>query len=312
MDRPPFDTMLYRSPFLRVASFRAEPDQPRFHDSGPTENHIFVFPRTSCIIQHADKAPFLASPSCVTFYNQGQAYTREALGGQGDHCEWFAIEPDTLSEVVQSFDPRAADHPDQPFRFDRGPSDPRSYLLQRLIVRHLTEEERPDPLFVEETVLRVFVRVATSAAKACGMAPVSSSPEAGSRHRELAEAAKIILHRQFREVLSLDEVAREAGSSVFHLSRVFRRQTGITLHAYQAHLRLIAALEAVAEPRADLTGVALDLGYSSHSHFTAAFRKAFGVTPSALRQAASARKLRELAQQIGGRETPAGGPAPCI
>lgn len=290
--------MLYRSPLLRVASFRAEPDQPRFHDSGPAENHIFVFPRTSCLIQHAGKAPFLASPSCVTFYNQGQVYTRETVEGQGDYCEWFAIEPGVLAEVVRSFDPRAADRPDQPFRFDHGPSDPKSYLLQRLIVRHLTEEERPDPLFVEETALRVFARVATHAAKAFGMAPAAPSPEAGSRHRDLAEAAKIILHRQFREALSLDEVAREAGSSVFHLSRVFRRQTGITLHGYQAHLRMIAALEAVAEPRADLTEVALDLGYSSHSHFTAAFRKAFGLTPSALRQAASARRLRELAEKL--------------
>lgn len=306
MDRPPFDTVLYRSPLLRVASFRAEPDQPRFSDSGPAENHIFVFPRTACVIQHADKAPFLASPSSVNFYNQGQVYRREALGGQGDHCEWFAIEPATLSEVVRSFDPQAADRPDQPFRFDHGPSDPRSYLLQRLVVRHLTEEERPDPLFVEETALRVFVRVATSAAEAFGLAPVSPSPEAGSRHRDLTEAAKIVLHRDFREALSLEEIAGETGSSVFHLSRVFRRQTGITLHAYQAYLRMTASLEAVAEPRADLTEVALDLGYSSHSHFTAAFRKAFGVTPSALRQAASARKLRELAQRIGGLKTPPG------
>lgn len=298
MDRPPFDTMLYRSPLLRVASFRAEPDQPRFNDSGPAENHIFVFPRTACIIQHEGKAPFLASPSSVNFYNQGQVYRREALAGQGDHCEWFAIEPATLREVVQSFDPGVADRPGQPFRFDYGPSDPKSYLLQRLIVRHLTEEARPDPLFVEETALRIFARVATSAAEAFGMTLASPSPEAGPRHRDLTEAAKIVLHRQFREALSLEEIARETGSSVFHLSRVFRRQTGITLHAYQARLRMIAALEAVAEPRADLTEVALDLGYSSHSHFTAAFRKAFGVTPSALRQAASGRKLRELALRI--------------
>ncbi|HSK78441.1 MAG TPA: AraC family transcriptional regulator [Thermoanaerobaculia bacterium] len=300
MDRPPFDTMLYRSPLLQVASFRAEPDQPRFNDSGPTENHIFVFPRTSCIIQHAGKAPFLAGPSCVNFYNQGQVYTREAVAGEGDYCEWFAIEPGVLREVVGSFDPSVSDHPDRPFRFDFGPSDPRSYLLQRLLVRHLTGEERPDPLFVEETALRVFARVATSAAKAAGMTPALPSPEAGSRHRDLAEAAKIVLQRQFREALSLPEVARETGASVFHLSRVFRRQTGMTLHAYQAHLRLITALEVVAVPEVDLTGVALDLGFSSHSHFTAAFRKAFGVTPSAIRQAASARKLRELAAQIEG------------
>lgn len=298
MDRPPFDTMLYRSSLLKVASFRAEPDQPSFNDSGPAENHIFVFPRTSCIIQHEGKAPFLASPGCVTFYNQGQVYTRRAVSGQGDHCEWFALEPGIIREVVRSFDPRVADRPDRPFLFDHGPSDPKSYLLQWLTVRHLEGEGRPDPLFVEETALCILARVVTNAAEAHGMSAARPSPEAGSRHRDLTEAAKAALHRGFREALSLEDVARESGTSVFHLSRVFRRQTGVTLHAYQAHLRLTAALEAVAVPEADLTDVALDLGYSSHSHFTAAFRKAFGVTPSAVRQASSRRRLRDLAEKM--------------
>lgn len=293
--------MLYRSPLLKVASFRAEPDQPRFNDSGPAENHIFVFPRTRCLIQHEGKAPFLSSPGCVTFYNQGQVYTRKAVAGQGDHCEWFAVEPRILREVVRAFDPQVAQRPDQPFFFDYGPSDPKSYLLQWLIVGHLQKETRPDPLFVEETALCLLARVVTNAAEAHGMTVPPPATEAGSRHRDLTEAAKAVLHRDFREALSLEDVAREAGTSVFHLSRIFRRQTGVTLHAYQAHLRLTAALEAVAVPEADLTDVALDLGYSSHSHFTAAFRKAFGVTPSAVRQASSKRKLRELAERLGER-----------
>jgi AraC-like DNA-binding protein len=34
----------------------------------------------------------------------------------------------------------------------------------------------------------------------------------------------------------------------------------------------------------DLTALAFDLGFSSHSHFSAAFRRAFGCTPSAFRE----------------------------
>jgi AraC-like DNA-binding protein len=37
-----------------------------------------------------------------------------------------------------------------------------------------------------------------------------------------------------------------------------------------------------------LTELALDLGYSSHSHFTDAFRREFGVSPAAFRAGASA------------------------
>lgn len=193
---------------------------------------------------------------------------------------------------------RIADRPTRPFPFDHGPSDAKSYLLQWLVVQHLKESARPDPLFVEETALCILARVVTNAAQARGTSAAPPSPASGFRHRDLTEAAKAFLLRGFREALSLEDVARESGTSVFHLSRVFRRQTGTTLHAYQAHLRLTAALEAVADPEADLTEVALDLGYSSHSHFTAAFRKAFGVTPSAVRQASSKRRLRELAETM--------------
>jgi AraC-like DNA-binding protein len=59
--------------------------------------------------------------------------------------------------------------------------------------------------------------------------------------------------------------------------------TATTLHAYRNQLRLRAALERVADPGSDLLSVAIDLGYSSHSHLSEAFRRTFKLTPSALR-----------------------------
>jgi AraC-like DNA-binding protein len=70
---------------------------------------------------------------------------------------------------------------------------------------------------------------------------------------------------------------------VFHLARIFKSRTGFSLHAYRNQLRLRSALERLREPNVDLTGIALDLGFSSHSHFTETFRRAFGKTPSAVR-----------------------------
>lgn len=83
-------------------------------------------------------------------------------------------------------------------------------------------------------------------------------------------------------------VARVAAAAAdvtrFRLCRMFRRLMGTTMHAYREGLRLRAALDALEDPRADLTSIALDHGYSSHSHFTAAFRRAFGVPPSRVRE----------------------------
>jgi AraC-like DNA-binding protein len=49
---------------------------------------------------------------------------------------------------------------------------------------------------------------------------------------------------------------------------------------------LSAALGEVLASSRGLTDIGVDLGFSSHSHFTATFRRAFGVTPSALRRGA--------------------------
>jgi AraC-like DNA-binding protein len=84
------------------------------------------------------------------------------------------------------------------------------------------------------------------------------------------------------------------GCTPFSLCRAVRAATGGTLHAWLVRLRLQVSLESVAEPRGDLTGIALDLGFSSHSHFTDAFRRAFGITPSAFRQHAVAADVSRL------------------
>ncbi|MBA3270667.1 MAG: helix-turn-helix domain-containing protein [Acidobacteria bacterium] len=47
------------------------------------------------------------------------------------------------------------------------------------------------------------------------------------------------------------------------------------------------------EPGVDLLATALDLGYSSHSHFTETFRRSFGITPSAVRGNLTATRVRE-------------------
>ena len=64
-----------------------------------------------------------------------------------------------------------------------------------------------------------------------------------------------------------------------YLTQVFQQVEGLPLYRYQLRLRLARALDLIAGHE-DLSGLAHDLGFSSHSHFTAAFRQAFGLTPS--------------------------------
>ena len=56
------------------------------------------------------------------------------------------------------------------------------------------------------------------------------------------------------------------------------------MHAYRLDLRLRAAMERIGDASADLSRLSLELGFSSHSHFTSVFRTRFGMTPSACRR----------------------------
>jgi len=100
------------------------------------------------------------------------------------------------------------------------------------------------------------------------------------------------------ENVSLDDVAAAVNASPFNFARIFQQQTGLPIHRYLTILRLRAALERIADPHVDITEIALDLGFSSHSHFTDVFRREFGETPSAIRQRQTKNAIREISKNL--------------
>lgn len=272
---------MFQSPLVRVGRWRCPAEHPIFVDSGPISETLFAFPRESVWIQHEGGDPFVADPNTVTYYNGGQVYSRQKLSRRGDMCEWFTVAPEAMTDAIAAHEPEAIDRPHRPFTFSHGPSDPASYLRQRLVFQHVSREQNADRLFVEEAVLGILGDVTRLAYERKGVAAV---PKKRRRDGDLVEAARDVIGRTFKENLSLSDVARAADSSVFHLARVFKARTGFSLHAYRTQLRLRAALERLAEPGVDLIDIALDLGFSSHSHFTETFRRSFGKTPSVVRQ----------------------------
>jgi len=273
---------VFESPLVRLGRWRCPADHPVFLDSGPTQEAFFVFPREAVWIQHEGQAPFVADANTVTYYNKGQVYTRHKLSAHGDRCEWFAVSPDAIAATLATHEPAAAGRPDVPFPFTHGPSDAESYLRQRMVFNHVSKERRHDRLFVEETVLSILADVTRLAYLHRG---VDSRPRPRRRRGvDAVEAARDTIARRFTENLSLSDVAAEAGASVFHLARMFRMRTGFSMHAYRNQLRLRAALPRLHDAVGDLTGLALELGFSSHSHFTEAFRRAFGKPPSLIRE----------------------------
>jgi len=278
--RRDIDVEVFASPVVRIGRWRCPADHPHFLDSGPASDALFVFPRDGVWIEHEGREPFVADANTVTFYNKGQCYRRRKLSVRGDQCEWFAVSPGVIAETLSTHEPAAIDRPHQPFPFTHGPSSAAVYLRQRTVFEHVSMEHRPDRLFVEEAVLSVLGEVTGLAYHQRDVKP------SRARHSDVdpIEAARDLIARRYRENISLVEIAREVGLSVFHLARTFKARTGFSLHSYRNQLRLRSALERLRERRVDLIDIALDLGFSSHSHFTETFRRAFGKTPSAVRE----------------------------
>ena len=98
----------------------------------------------------------------------------------------------------------------------------------------------------------------------------------------LIRRAKEVLHERLTDRLRLTEIAKEVGASPAYLTDLFTRTEGIPLHQYLTRLRIARAL--IELPHADdITALALELGFSSHSHFTYTFRREIGCTPSEFR-----------------------------
>lgn len=275
------DVVVYASALVRVGRWRCPADHPHFHDSGPITEPLFVFPREGVWIRHEGGEAFVADANTVTYYNRGQCYTRRRLSRRGDQCEWFAVSPEAIVETLAAHEPAAIDRPHRPFRFTHGPSDPDSYLRQRTVFEHVSRERNADRLFVDEAVLSILGDVTRLAYAHQGVTAAARARQ--RRDADLVEAARDVIARRFTENLSLSDIAREVGASVFHLARIFKARTGFTLHGYRNQLRLRAALARLGERGVDLIDIALDLGFSSHSHFTETFRRCFGKTPSAVR-----------------------------
>jgi AraC family transcriptional regulator len=91
------------------------------------------------------------------------------------------------------------------------------------------------------------------------------------------------LHAQAFDPIRMNQVARVAGRHEVHVAREFRRFYGTSVGAYLRKLRLESAAQRLAEPRADICEVALECGFSSHSHLCREFRQRFGITPAQYR-----------------------------
>ncbi|WDL98540.1 bifunctional transcriptional activator/DNA repair enzyme AdaA [Alicyclobacillus sp. ALC3] len=104
--------------------------------------------------------------------------------------------------------------------------------------------------------------------------PKQMSPDA-----EIANRVLEILTSRYQEALTLQELADELNVSPYHLQRTFKRFTGHSPAGGLRRIRMQRAQDYLRTTADSVGAIALRVGYESASHFSATFRKEFGICP---------------------------------
>jgi AraC-like DNA-binding protein len=253
------------------------------------ETHGIVFAETGVFMKHLGRnTAVVADRGHAVFFTTNRPYRVSHPLPGGDDCLVLELAPTALADALHAVDPESAERPEAPFRRPAVPLPPRVVARRRLL-HHRIVRGVATPLEVEEgaaALLRASVRASVE--------HVGVHSRDSARRGGIAESAQLIIASQVTTRWTLRTLAQLVGCSPFHLAHVFREVVGVSISQYQRRVRLGAALDELVDTDRGLSAIALDAGFTHHSHFSASFRRAFGMTPSALRRDATTRDVSRL------------------
>lgn len=291
-------TTLYESPLVGVHDYRCSLGLGGPAGEEESDADSIVLMRHGAFCKHFGSRSVTANVNQAAFFAKGSTYRVSHPADCGDRGTVFAVASRVLRDIVRELDPAVDEHPGDLFPFLTGPCAADVFWRHRELVMRLERAEPLEHLWADVTALQIVADVLESAFASHGSAGGPRRKETSADHAERAEAAKTYLAANLGEPVTLENVAAAVNASPFNFARIFQQQAGIPVHRYLTMLRLRASLERLAEGAEDITGLALDLGFSSHSHFTDVFRREFGVTPSEIRKKSRGTDLREMSKNL--------------
>lgn len=253
---------------VSVAQVSIRAQTPRWSEPEAPPGYRLVFVRRGTFRARVGGHALLAEPAVAYAGGPGVAQSIAHRVGADDVCTAVTLGPELMSGLVPG---------DRPL----GTSVPVTgavAVAHRLLVARARRGADALELAERATGLAAALLAARSPAPAA-----AGRPATRAARRKLAESA--------RELLAADPgrsglavIARHAGCSPHHLSRVFRAETGLTLTRYRNRVRVLLALEAIEAGEPDLAALAARLGFADHAHLTRTVRLECGRSPRDLRR----------------------------
>ena len=288
---------LYDSPMIAVRDYICRHDHREASPEEEADASSITLMRHGAFARHFGKEKITSDVNQASFFAKGSVYRVSHPTGCGDRGTSIVVADQILREILRELDPAIDERPGDPFPFASGPCDTQIFLRHRDYVTRLENKDPLEPLWADVTGLQLIADVLVAAYERSGTRSYRRR-STSKDHAERAEAAKAYIAKHLGENISLADISAAANASPFNFARLFQQQTGMPVHRYLTRLRLRTSLERIAERDADLTSIALDLGFSSHSHFTDVFRREFGSTPSEVREKTSVAGLKKMSKNL--------------
>ena len=263
---------LLKSPTVTIRDTKCRGSCRSMSPEESTTSTQLIFPYRGVYVRHVGDNQTVAEANQVLFFNAHEGYRVSHPVAGGDGSLTVVIEESQLHELT----PIEILHrmPRVSFRPQRLRIDARAQALVALL-RHRLHRKLAESLEAEVLALTLVRRT---------LGPrTSHAPSATVGRQKLVDRAKLVLSSNLMRRWTLSEIAGELRVSPVYLTQVFQQVEGMPLYRYQLRLRLARGLDLLARYD-DLTTLALDLGFSSHSHFSSAFRQLYGCSPSGFRR----------------------------
>ena len=259
------------------------------HRGKAAEEHApgtrIAFPHRGVYLHSVGAKEHVADVNHLMVINPDVPYRVSHPVAGGDATLTLAVDPATLLEVTPTQYRSTRERPAlnrSSLRIDARTQLFAALLRQRLLRGTIDRLEA-------ETLALHLIRHA--------LGNTSNGTRGGNRRPEqMADQVKLLLSEDPWRRWTLAAIAEEVSVTPVYLTDAFRRVEGIPLYRYHLQLRLASALT-VLEQSDDLMSLAIDLGFHSHSHFSAAFKKAFGYTPSEFKRSIAGRNSQAVVER---------------
>jgi AraC family transcriptional regulator len=282
---------VYKSSLLEISRFDCDG-----HDSIDEEaslDHEIVVPLDGLFLRRDSFGDTLADSQHLLFFNREQPHEISHPAGVGESCLLIHLEENLLLEMLMSHVPRLENQVNRPFERGAMRLDTRQQWQKYQVLSGIPYPPNPadgiyavptgekgSDLCLEENLLAWLNRVFGALYEKSAI--VSSLKRS---QREAVHAVQVFLNEHYCEALSLERIAASVHYSPFMLCRLFKQEFGLSIHHYLSDLRLSQALKKLlSQPELAIGDLGMALGYNSPSHFSAAFARAFGVSPSEARK----------------------------